>query len=321
MANNIDVKDATGTTRTVKTTETAGVNIPHHNIDSMPTQGSATGGAAATVSALAGGKYNATLPALTDGQQAALQLDAFGNLLVGPDGAPVSGSVSSAAVLFTADMLGYESISVQCTSAGTGCTITYETSDDQTTWVSTLGCGPDQFSIRAHVKTTTNTTGLVVFPRRARYFRARVSTYGSGTVTVVGSLSKARYPLTMLAAASVFPNSNFAGTPGFARIQSAATTNAANVKANPGVLTHYDIGNSGATDAWIKFYNKASAPTVGTDTPVATIYLPKGQRICDDPTGAIGFTTGVAYAITGGAADSDTTAVAANQITGYLLWS
>jgi hypothetical protein len=36
MANNIDVKDAAATTKTVKTTDTASVHVPHHNIDTLP---------------------------------------------------------------------------------------------------------------------------------------------------------------------------------------------------------------------------------------------------------------------------------------------
>ena len=55
------------------------------------------------------------------------------------DGLAVSGTATSAAVLFTTSMLNYESITVQVTSAGTSCTITYETSDDNLTWISTSG--------------------------------------------------------------------------------------------------------------------------------------------------------------------------------------
>lgn len=44
--------------------------------------GSVTGGTAGTFSQLAGGQYNSTPPTLTTGQQAALQLDAAGRLLV-----------------------------------------------------------------------------------------------------------------------------------------------------------------------------------------------------------------------------------------------
>lgn len=107
-----------------------------------------------------------------------------------PDGLAVSGTATSAAVLFTTSMLDYESITVQVTSAGSSCTITYETSDDGVSnWVSTSGLvagnnGQNLLSI------TSTATGMFQFARKGLYFRARVSTYGSGTVTVIGTLSK-----------------------------------------------------------------------------------------------------------------------------------
>ena len=106
-----------------------------------------------------------------------------------PDGLAVSGTATSAAVLFTTSMLNYESITVQVTNAGTSCTITYETSEDEVTWQSTSGLTTS--NIGASVNTTTSTTALILqFPRKASFFRARVSTYGLGTVSVVGTLSK-----------------------------------------------------------------------------------------------------------------------------------
>jgi hypothetical protein len=106
-----------------------------------------------------------------------------------PDGLAVSGTATSAAVLFTTSMLNYESITVQVTSAGTSCTITYETSDDNVNWGSASGLvannnGQNLLSI------TSTGTGMSQFARKGLYFRARVSTYGSGTVTVIGTLSK-----------------------------------------------------------------------------------------------------------------------------------
>lgn len=102
------------------------------------------------------------------------------------DGLAVSGSVSAAAVLFTQDMLGYNSLSLQVTSPGTTCTITYEGSEDNATWspVTALDGG----STSGNTSTISTTTGILLFPRYTRYFRARVSTYTSGTVTVVGQL-------------------------------------------------------------------------------------------------------------------------------------
>ena len=105
------------------------------------------------------------------------------------DGLSVSGTATGAAVLFTTSMLNYESITVQVTSAGTSCTVTYEASEDGVTWQSTSGLTTSNVGLSANA--TASTTALILqFPRKALFFRARVSTYGSGTVSVVGTLSK-----------------------------------------------------------------------------------------------------------------------------------
>jgi len=106
------------------------------------------------------------------------------------DGLAVSGTATSAAVLFTTSMLNYESITVQVTSAGSSCTITYETSDDGVSnWVSTSGLVASNNGQNL-LSTTSAATGMFQFARKGLYFRARVLTYGSGTVTVIGTLSK-----------------------------------------------------------------------------------------------------------------------------------
>jgi len=116
-----------------------------------------------------------------------------------PDGLTVSGTVIGteanhatsgiATVLFTTSMLNYESITVQVTSAGSYCTITYDTSEDGVNWQTTSGLTTS--NIGGSVNTTTSSIALILqFPRKASIFRARVSAYGSGTVSVVGTLSK-----------------------------------------------------------------------------------------------------------------------------------
>jgi hypothetical protein len=116
------------------------------------------------------------------------------------DGLTVSGTVTGIAayqatsgiptVLFTTSMLNYESITVQVTSAGSSCTITYEASEDGVNWQSTSGMTTS--NIGTSVNTTTSTIALILqFPRKASIFRARVSAYGvNSTVSVVGTLSK-----------------------------------------------------------------------------------------------------------------------------------
>ena len=127
------------------------------------------------------------------------------------DGLAVSGTATSAAVLFTTSMLNYESITVQVTSAGTGCTITYETSDDNLNWVSTSGLTTN--SIGNQSTSIISTTAIMIqFSRKGLYFRARVSTYSSGTVTVVGTLSKAPIVTTIPAIYSVHAEANGVST-------------------------------------------------------------------------------------------------------------
>lgn len=97
---------------------------------------------------------------------------------------------------------------------------------------------------------------------------------------------------------------------------SAATTNATSVKASAGQLYHLLVSNINAAVRYLKFYNKASAPTVGTDTPIWTIPIPgntagAGVNIAIPP--GLTFSSGIAFALTTGVADSDTGAVSANE--------
>jgi hypothetical protein len=98
---------------------------------------------------------------------------------------------------------------------------------------------------------------------------------------------------------------------------SAATTNATSLKASAGQLYWLYVSNVNAAARYIKFYDKATAPTVGTDTPVLTILVPGNAAGAGGtvpiPSG-IAFGTGIAYAITTGVAVADTGAVAANEI-------
>ena len=102
-----------------------------------------------------------------------------------------------------------------------------------------------------------------------------------------------------------------------ARLISAASTNATSVKAASGAVGFIYAVNLNAAVRYPKLYNKASAPTVGTDTPVATLPIPAsatGAGFSLAIPGGVAFSTGIAYAVTTGAADSDTAAVAANEI-------
>lgn len=102
-----------------------------------------------------------------------------------------------------------------------------------------------------------------------------------------------------------------------ARLLSAASTNATSLKASAGQIGLIVAVNTNAAVRYLKLYNRTSAPTVGTDTPILTIPIPgstAGAGIAISIPGGLNFTTGIAYALTTGAADADTGAVAANEI-------
>jgi len=105
-----------------------------------------------------------------------------------------------------------------------------------------------------------------------------------------------------------------------ARINSAATTNLTSVKTAVARVHGWHLFNSGAATAFVKLYAKASAPVVASDVPVLTIPIPAGQVVEGVFPTPIGVPTGLAYAITGGLADTDATAVAAGQVSGFLAY-
>lgn len=104
------------------------------------------------------------------------------------------------------------------------------------------------------------------------------------------------------------------------RVNAAATTNATLVKAGASQLFGVSAFNASAAVRFLKLYNKATAPVVGTDIPVWVIGIPVGSfREIDRPNG-VDFSLGLAYATTVLIADSDATAIAANDISASLTF-
>lgn len=95
-------------------------------------------------------------------------------------------------------------------------------------------------------------------------------------------------------------------------LSAAASTNATSVKASAGVVAQISGYNASTAARFLKIYDKASAPTVGTDTPRMTLYLPPGAAFVFDCCDS--YTLGIAFAITTSAADADTGALTAGDI-------
>ena len=97
-------------------------------------------------------------------------------------------------------------------------------------------------------------------------------------------------------------------------INSVNTTNGTSIKTTGGQVYSIDLSNNAATWAYFRLYNKASAPTVGTDPVLAEYGIgPGASRTISFSDLGLLFATGIAYSITAGAATNDTTALAANN--------
>ena len=109
--------------------------------------------------------------------------------------------------------------------------------------------------------------------------------------------------------------SSTVGASAFHHLISTASTNATSVKSSAGTINDITLSNAGASVRYFKLYNKASAPTVGTDTPVRTVLIPPNAtvNITGAPAG-LRLSTGIAFAITGGIAVADATAVGLSEV-------
>lgn len=97
-----------------------------------------------------------------------------------------------------------------------------------------------------------------------------------------------------------------------------AATNAALIVAGDRTLFELTVSNPTATAAYVKLYNKATSPTVGTDVPILTIPVAAGATVGMEfgPEGK-DFSLGIGIAVTANALATDTTAtVAGIQISG-----
>lgn len=131
-------------------------------------------------------------------------------------------------------------------------------------------------------------------------------------------------PTTAIGTVALQSNANLGASITSAhKLTSAATTNATSAKASPDSVVGGSLRNRAATERYFKFYNKASAPVIGTDIPMATIGIPAGGlENLGDFVGYCGlrFTLGVAYVITGAYADADATAIAAGDVDVNLIF-
>ena len=156
-----------------------------------------------------------------------------------------------------------------------------------------------------------STTTLTMFFVDAQMYDPQmISIAGIQSISGKNSL-----PVYFPATLSVLAHEGTPVTPTAYTLNSAATTNAVAVKASSGIVYAVAVTNTSATVKYLKIYNKATAPTVGTDVPLITIPIaPTAIANITWADKGLRFATGIGIATTTGIAYTDTNAVAANDL-------
>jgi hypothetical protein len=237
----------------------------------------------------------------------------------------VAGVIAINTDLLIIDCQNLEGVSIQCTSMGTTGVVTPNWSNNGTTFVAatlttTVGTAVSTF----------NAAGMWTTPVLGRYLRLRLTTATTGgttTLAVQGIAQASNFPVaqqiitgTVTASgtvtATVTPPAP--ATPYF--VNSAASTNGALILTGTSSLHAFYATNEGASPAYVKLYNKATAPTVGTDIPEMTIPVPAAASgvpgVANPMMGFLGFrfALGLGIAITRNAVYTDTTAIGAGEV-------
>lgn len=240
--------------------------------------------------------------------------------LQAPGNQEITDSTTVVGVICAVDAGNYAEVSVHITSSGTSSVATFQCSNDNVNWVGNFL--QTSTSVGGLPQSAAQTVGVWRGALMGRYFRINVTGISAGTTTAVIELvPTARTPTAL--AATVAGSGNFTTLPANATpfdLNAAATTNATSVKATAGNLYGIVLTNVTAAAKFVKLYNKATAPTVGTDVPVATFALGVSSGAVTYPLGSQGmrFSAGIALAITGALPVADATAVAAGDVQVHL---
>lgn len=209
-------------------------------------------------------------------------------------------------------------------------TVTFQGTIDGTNWF-TLAVIPAGSGANVASVTTATTAGAWIGNANGmQQVRAIATAFTSGSVTVTLRAMMAAGMVTNLPAGQTTQavsgtvtvtggtvNPVVPATPYI--LNSAASTNEALILTGTSGLQAFYATNIGATPAFVKLYNKATAP-ISTDIPAMILAVPAAVSgvpgVCTLPIGFSGFrfALGLGIRITGAVADNDTTAVAAGQV-------
>lgn len=172
--------------------------------------------------------------------------------------------------------------------------------------------------------TPTGTCSLIAL---AKYNNSVSPVLGAGSA-LIGDVNLRQGGTALSITNPIFTNNVATATGGASTTGNIAANNttAVVVKASAGKLMGAQLATIGAVPLYLKIYNAASA-TCGSGTPAKRLIIPKagtaadggGSNVSFGDTG-VDFSTGITYCVTGGIADSDTTAPAASVALINLDW-
>lgn len=253
------------------------------------------------------------------------------------------------AVVTSPALVGISTVSIQVTGTWAG-TLTPYVSLDGTSYFALNSTGLLNTTTGAYSATITSASQGIWQADIAgfKYFQLKETIYTSGTATIalkfsnatgmvgidnplppgtnaIGGVTVSSLPTLATVTSITNPVKVGGATSGGSTpylLISAATTNSTLVSTGAHTLYAINAYNNGATAAYLKIYDKSTAPTVGTDTPKKTIMLPPGggSNIVLPPQGDV-IASGLGLAITALPANTDATAVALNQCVINMTYS
>lgn len=269
--------------------------------------------------------------------------------------ATVNNILTPAAGTAGLNVAGYRTASVQVVSTGTGGTFIFEQSNDGTNWQALPVFNAALVTGVPITAAITATASQIVytFPVRCVFLRLRIaSTITGGSIQAFSRISTDPWTAAaQLVASNVAANlaatvsgtvtanigtgsiaagtnaigdvglqfrANATGAATIHHVVSAASTNAANIKASAGRVVGWNFVNTTGSLQYVKLHNTAGTPTAGAGV-VMTIAIP-ANGVNNMPVGGagIGFATGIARTIVTGSADADATATTAGSVVGDL---
>jgi len=242
-------------------------------------------------------------------------------------GTPVAGGTVSGDVSRASNVMAF------CTGTFAGVNVTFEGSLELTGDTNWFGLQ----AVRSNANTVETATGVLagqpvygweLSVNAVKRVRVRCTARTSGTQSwrfVQGTYATEPIPAAQVTAAQPVSGTVTATvtppaptTPYF--VNSAATTNGALIITGTSSVHSLWATNEGASTAFLKLYNKATAPTVGTDVPEMIIPIPAAvggvPGVANPNMGFIPFrfALGLGISITRNAVFSDTTAIGAGEV-------